>query len=180
MVHCPIRLSVGSRESHPVDIEPAPSEEHLRGAETSSWGEKRLLLTSTAVGQALGGWEAGSSFGLLTTCPIQAMTNVHGAASASDHSGFLSKCVQGAQKKLHSQALRRAETLGPSSAKDLQRGGLGNLLSGLYPEGLSHTLPVLCFPLPPYSAPLLCSLPLSPLSAHFVSSSSSLGCLWAD
>lgn len=33
VVRCLVRLSVGSGESRPVDTEPAPSEEHLRGAE---------------------------------------------------------------------------------------------------------------------------------------------------
>lgn len=51
VVRCPVRLSVGSGESRPVDTEPAPSEEHLRGAEAGSRGEKSLPLTSTAVGQ---------------------------------------------------------------------------------------------------------------------------------
>lgn len=71
VVRSPVRLSAGSGESRPVSSqrEPALSEEHLRGAEAGSRGEKSLPLTSTAVGQVLRGCEAGSSFGFLTRVP---------------------------------------------------------------------------------------------------------------
>lgn len=110
-----------------MDTEPAPSEEHQLGAPSRSRdrlpGAKGLLLTSTAVGQVPGGARL-SSFVFLPTCPFPAMTDVHLArmvlplpqtTGASDKK---KKRVQGAQQKLHSQASRRAETLGPSSAKD--------------------------------------------------------------
>lgn len=88
---------------------------------------------------------------------------------------LVKKCVQGSQQKLHSQASRRAETLGPSSAKD-------SLIFSPVPcaqKDLATPYLSSAFPATFFSSSLY--LPFNPpTSAHFISSSSSLGCLWAD